>query len=166
MQSNEAKTAIISKCEAYRYLLLRMWDIRKPTVLFVCLNPSTADAENDDPTLRRCVGFARSWGFGQVAIANLFAYRSTDPRVLRQIDDPIGPDNDYWLQKLSEGSKIIVAAWGNRGTLLSRAEQVEQMIPNMLCLGTTTTGQPKHPLYIRGDTPLRGFNKATERRAG
>lgn len=151
------KAAIISKCGAYRYVLLRGWDLSKPTVVFVCLNPSTADAQNDDPTLRRCIGFARDWNFGQVAIVNLFAYRATNPKALLEVDDPVGPDNDYWLDKMAEGKKLFVAAWGNKGMLLNRDMFVEPLLPNMQCLGITKTGQPRHPLYIRADTKLQPY---------
>ncbi len=82
---------------AYRYSLWREWDSRRPIVAFVMLNPSTADAAKDDPTIRRCASFARSWGYGSLEVVNLFAYRASEPKRLRQTPDPIGPANDDYL---------------------------------------------------------------------
>ena len=87
-------------------------------MFFICLNPSTADAENDDKTVRRIIGFARDWGFGGVLIGNLFALRSRDPSALYKSADPVGPDNDMYLRQMAEQSELIVAAWGNHGRYL------------------------------------------------
>lgn len=87
------KTAIISEDEKYRYQLSRCWDETKPRILFIMLNPSTADANIDDPTIRRVISFAKSWGYGGVYVGNLFAFRSTDPKGLKQIADPVGENN-------------------------------------------------------------------------
>src|SRR4029078_1544091 len=93
--------AIFSRCRQYRYVLRRAWRNDLPEVLFIALNPSTADEASDDATVRRCIGFARDWGFGALAIANLFAFRSSNPLSLRCATDPIGPRNDWWLSRLS-----------------------------------------------------------------
>lgn len=98
------RSAIISECQRYRYVLERKWQPELPGVLFVALNPSTADGQHDDPTVRRCVGFARSWGFGKIVIANLFALRSSHPSVLLIDVDPIGPENDWWRAVTASGS--------------------------------------------------------------
>lgn len=117
-------------------------------VLFVGLNPSTADATHDDPTLRRCVRFARDWGFGGLVLANLFALRSTDPAALRHAADPVGPDNDRHLRRLSRSADLTVAAWGTHGALFDRDLAVLPLLHNPHCLALTRCGRPKHPLYL------------------
>ena len=141
------KSAHISKCTNYRYALWRQWDDSQPYVLFVGLNPSTADAVEDDPTLRRCMGFARDWGYGGVCMANLFAYRATEPKVMMAAKDAQGPENDKWLKELSAEAGLVVAAWGNDGSFLGRSEVVREMIPKMHCLKLNKSGEPAHPLY-------------------
>ena len=149
------KRAEISRCRLYRYALWRVWDEDLPTVLFVGLNPSTADEVTDDPTLIRCMNFARVWGYGGVCIGNLFAYRATDPKVLLSVKDPIGAENDVWLAKLAEDAGLIVAAWGNMGPYLDRSQQVRPLLPNLHCLKLNKSGEPAHPLYLKAD--LRPF---------
>lgn len=137
----------------YRYYLWREWDAAAPTVTFVLLNPSTADAEHDDPTLRRCVGFARRWGCGRLELLNLFALRATSPAELRRAADPVGPENDTIL-RAARG--VIVVGWGNHGALHGRDREVLGLLGEVLVLGFTKQGQPRHPLYVRGDwSPLR-----------
>jgi len=121
------------------------------------LNPSTADESQDDPTIRRCISFARQWGYGGITVANLFALRSPYPSDLRESNDPIGPENDQWLKDLAGKSGIVVGAWGNHGTYLQRGEKVAAMFPNMQCLGTTKHSQPRHPLYVAADTKLKSM---------
>ena len=116
---------------------------------WVMLNPSTADADTDDPTIRRCVGFAQTWGFGAIVVVNLFALRSTDPQRLRTHPDPIGPENDRFIWQATESSLLSVAAWGNHGSL--RGDEVAAMIPRLQVLKMTGGGQPAHPLYLRRD---------------
>lgn len=142
------RSAVLSKCRRYRYVLERIWQPTLPRVLIVGLNPSTADAVQDDPTVRRCIGFGRSWGFGGVVLANLFALRSTDPSLLLRVDDPIGPDNDRWLRVLSAQCTMTVIAWGVGGRLQQRADQVLPMLSNIHHLGLTNGGHPRHPLYL------------------
>jgi hypothetical protein len=124
-------------------------------LVFICLNPSTADAVTDDPTLIRCMGYARDWGFGGVITANLFAWRATDPRELRLAADPIGPYNDRWLRRLTRTAPRVVAAWGNGGEYLDRANTVRRRIHGLYCLRLTSRDQPAHPLYLPRD--LKAF---------
>jgi hypothetical protein len=112
------------------------------------LNPSTADEAVDDPTIRRCVGFARSWGFGGLAVGNLFAFRTPTPAALRSAPNPIGLGNDDWLARLRDESDLIVAAWGDHGRFLGRAAAVRAALPGLHHLGLTKLGEPRHPLYL------------------
>lgn len=153
------RQAIFSKDRMYRYALWRLWDMQKPSVCFIGLNPSTASAEDDDPTTRRCIAFAQQWGFGSLSIANLFALRSTNPRVLNDVRDPIGQRNDEWIHTLSFDADITVACWGNQGTLMGRSSKVLSLVDQLFCLDTTQLGQPKHPLYIRSKTSLIRYAK-------
>lgn len=138
----------------YRYTLRRIWDTALPQVMFVGLNPSTADETHDDPTIRRCVGFARRWGYGGIIVVNLFAFRATDPRVLRGAEDPVGPENDQWIVWCQEEAARVVAAWGNGGTFRGRAEEVLPRLREPFALAINHTGQPAHPLFIRGEVEL------------
>ena len=150
-------SAELSPCRTYRYALWRIWDQTKPYALFICLNPSTADESEDDPTLRRCVDFAQSWGYGGVCIGNLFAFRATQPRDLISAEDPIGDENDWWLRKLSEEAGIIIASWGNHGAYRNRCDDVLETLSDVHYLKLNKSGQPAHPLYLRRDsipTPL------------
>lgn len=144
-------------------------------VQFIGLNPSTADERNDDPTVRRCINFAKRWGYGAMCMTNIFAYRATDPGIMKAQMNPISEpppvegwpvipggviirnQNDYYLWTIAQGAGVIIAAWGFHGDHLSRAEQVQALIPNLHCLGTTAGGHPRHPLYIRGDIQPRPF---------
>jgi len=148
------RRAVFSPCQRYRYQLTRTWDDRLPTVAFVGLNPSTADGFIDDPTVRRCVGFARDWGFGGLLLVNLFALRSTDPRNLYTAREPIGPENDRWLRMTAKSAELVVAAWGVHGELHGRGRGVESYFPKLACMGKTREGHPRHPLYLSRDTPL------------
>jgi hypothetical protein len=139
--------ACISRCGRYRYALWRRWD-DGPQVLFVMLNPSTADQRDDDPTIRRCIGLAARWGYAAVAVGNLFAFRTPSPRVLRRAAHPVGRANDRWLQRLAAESGRMIAAWGNDGTLLGRDVQVRSMLAPLYALSLTRCGQPRHPLYV------------------
>lgn len=115
--------------------------------MFVGLNPSTADENSDDPTLRRCINYAKAWGYGGVCMANLFAFRATKPSDMKAFKAPIGSENNKWLKKLAKDAVIIVAAWGNHGSYLDRSKQVKELIPNMYCLNVNKSGEPAHPLY-------------------
>jgi hypothetical protein len=142
------KAAIISKCSSYRYALWRIWDDSLPKILFIGLNPSTADQTVDDPTVIRCIGFARRWGFGGIYLANLFAFRTADPGWMKKAADPVGPENNVWLKKLASRAGLIIAAWGNHGMYFQRSEAVKRLIPRLHCLKLNKSGQPSHPLYL------------------
>lgn len=124
-------------------------------MLFIGLNPSTADAIEDDPTIRRCIRFAYDRGYGQLVVANLFAYRATSPAVLKRTSHPIGRANNRWLRRLAAESDVCVAAWGNGGRYLGRDTQVIELLSDLQCLGVTASGAPKHPLYVPADTKVR-----------
>ena len=154
-------SAYISSDGLYRYSLMR--DISPlvgcGTCTFVMLNPSTADAAQDDPTIRRCMGFARTWGFGRLKVVNLYAYRATKPSDLWLADDPIGPENDHVLSIAFGGSDLLIAAWGAHAKRDRVAEILSWPVRPRLCLGLTKSGAPRHPLYLRRDAvprPLAG----------
>lgn len=145
---------VFSPCRTYRYTLWRGWGgmFEEPNfVMFIGLNPSTADETNDDPTIRRCIGYAKAWGFDGYLMTNLFAYRSTDPRVMKAHPEPIGPDNDKWLVDCAAKAGIVVAAWGTHGAHLGRGEYVRRLIPGLHYLRLTKDGFPAHPLYLPAD---------------
>jgi hypothetical protein len=144
--------ATFSRDRRYRYRLWRRWDDTRPVVAFVMLNPSTADARREDPTIRRCIGFARAWGFGGVEVVNLFAFRATDPRSLRRVRDPVGPLNARYVRAATRRSALVVAAWGAHG-VPDRAG-MPRLPRGGRCLGFTRGGQPRHPLYVRRDARL------------
>lgn len=135
----------------YRYGLGRRWS-GAPELAIVMLNPSQADAQADDPTIRRCTGLAQDWGFGAIAVVNLFAYRSPHPRMLRQVDSPVGPQNDVALAEAAHRAEQILLAWGNWGSLMERDRAVLALLApyqsKFYCLGRNRTGQPRHPLYV------------------
>lgn len=142
-------SAAFSADGVYRYMLSRQWDEKLPTVGFICLNPSTADAEIDDQTVRKCIRFAKRWGAGKLLIGNLFAFRSKEPIGLKKTTDPIGPDNDMWLDKIVKESDILVAAWGNHGTLARRdACVIAKYSSKLNALRLSKNGNPSHPLYL------------------
>ncbi|WP_412502102.1 DUF1643 domain-containing protein [Shewanella algae] len=141
--------AVISPCKQYRYALSRVWDASKPYVVFVGLNPSTADATLDDPTIRRCIGFAERWGYGGLVMVNLFAYRATAPGVMMAAIDPVGVNNDEWLKSLADAAGAVVAAWGNHGSFMQRSSKVRELLPNLHYLKLNGSGEPAHPLYLK-----------------
>ena len=148
MEYVEAGADIRGRRKQYRYALWRIWDRGLPTVTFIGLNPSTADAKLDDPTLVRCMGFARDWGYGGVYTANLFAFRATDPRDMKAARSPIGPDNDRVIRELADKSDKVIAAWGNDGAWMGRADSVREAVPSLYYLKMNRSGQPAHPLYL------------------
>jgi hypothetical protein len=145
--------ARFSDCRRYRYALSRVWCAESPTVLFLMLNPSTADAEKFDPTVRRCFGYAKTWGYGVMRVANLFAYRATKPKDLieahRSGVDVIGPENDEAIRSAAKMSDLILCAWGAKAFSAPRAQAVEAILAEypLHCLRETQLGQPVHPLY-------------------
>lgn len=148
--------ASFSPDRAYRYTLWRQWGDSK-FVAFIGLNPSTADETLDDPTIRRCLGFAKAWGFGGLLMLNIFALRSTDPRQLLKVEDPIGPENNDRLQRGVTVSELVVAAWGVHGVVGNRGRDVIELLADqttLMCLGRTKDGYPKHPLYLPSSAEL------------
>lgn len=144
--------AVLSDDGQYRYRLSRTWDTAKPTVAFVMLNPSTADATEDDPTIRRCLGFAKAWGYGSLVVVNLFGLRTPDPSNLRDHPNPVGPANDEHLRAVCDDAEQVVAAWGANGSLQGRAQEVGQTLEaDLYALDTTKAGHPVHPLYQPAD---------------
>lgn len=148
-------TASFSKCRKYRYVLERIWnDDRKPLLNFIMLNASTADEVANDPTVERCERRARMWHYGGLIVTNLFAWRSTDPRQLRDVADPVGPDNDEAIVESAHRAQLVVCAWGNHGRLLDRGEVVRKRINIFMplhYLRLTKTGMPEHLLYLSYD---------------
>lgn len=157
----DSASAEMSACGRYRYGLVRVWDASKPGALFILLNPSTADGTQDDPTVRRCVGMAKKWGCGIMWIVNLFALRATNPReLLVDPDNAVGPQNDSYLNLalicFDRPADYIVCGWGNWGShklLRRRRDQVLSRLraARTRCLSVNSTGDPKHPLYCKGD---------------
>ena len=152
------KNATFSDCRKYRYGLSRTWNGKKKTILFIGLNPSTANEKIDDPTIRRCINYAQNWGYGSLLMVNLFAYRATMPSELKNVKNPIGNDNDLQIIELSKKADIAVAAWGNEGTLLNRDKEVKKILPNLMCLKINKSGQPSHPLYQKKDLKLINYS--------
>jgi len=145
-------TAVYSPCEIYRYSLTRQWDSAAPKVMFVMLNPSTADERQNDPTVERCEQRARRLGYGAFQVANIFAYRATDPRHMKAAKDPEGPLN---LRVLIEGARWadhIIAAWGTHGAHRDQGPRIAQMLAAtrrpLFHLGLSKQGHPRHPLYL------------------
>lgn len=145
-------TALYSPCEAYRYALTRTWDITGKRVLFVMLNPSTATEVQNDPTVERCERRARALEFGAFRVCNIFAYRATNPKVMRAQADPIGPANDAAILDAADWADTVICAWGTHGEHLTRGTQVETLLRStskpLYHLGLSKAGHPKHPLYI------------------
>ena len=148
------KGAAFSQCQTYRYLLWRNWDLTLPAMMVVGLNPSTADATEDDPTIRKCIKFAKCWGYGRLMMVNLFAFRSKDPWEMLHHRLPVGPENDDWVALVAGHCEFILAAWGRHGTQMSRHEVMRDVLHDypLHHLGLNLGGTPKHPLYIRDVT--------------
>ncbi|MGR3761502.1 DUF1643 domain-containing protein [Roseobacteraceae bacterium NS-SX3] len=145
-------TAVYSDCETYRYSLTRVWDPAGLKVMFVMLNPSTATEVQNDPTIERCERRARALGFGGFRAANIFAYRATDPRVMRAADDPEGPDNAAALLEGAGWTDVVVCGWGTHGEHRGQGPRAEALLRGtgkpLHHLGLSKAGHPKHPLYI------------------
>lgn len=143
------RSAEFSADGAYRYRLTREW-AEGGRATFVMLNPSTADAQKDDPTIRRCIGFARSWGLGGLTVVNLYGFRATKPADLWTAADPIGPENDRHLREVAMSGSPLIAAWGAHAES-SRVDQVLSLpgFGGIACLEVTKNGAPRHPLYLR-----------------
>lgn len=143
------RQTIFSLCRTYRYSLWREWIGGEGYAMFVGLNPSTADEIQDDPTVRRCINYAKAWGYSALCMTNLFAFRATDPAVMKSAIDPVGPDNDAHLIALAAEAGVVVAAWGTHGAHQGREAHVLDILPHLHCLALTKDGHPNHPLYLR-----------------
>lgn len=155
------RDAVISDCGKYRYLLRRTWDHDRPRCLYVMLNPSTADAEVDDATIRSCTRLAKGMGYGSFEVVNLYGFRATDPDALEKVDDPIGPRNADVSDAAIQRCDVVICAWGAHKMAERRARDIRAWVkgwkPAAYCLGTTKAGAPKHPLYIKSGTLLTVF---------
>lgn len=138
----------------YRYLFCQKWSDGE-SILFIGLNPSMSEGLN--PTLKRCIQFAKDWNYGRCYILNLFAYRAAKPSGLKIAELPIGKENNDWLIKTGKRVDKIVFAWGVHGSWKNRDQEVISLFPNAYCLGKTKAGFPKHPLYLKANTPLEPF---------
>lgn len=146
--------ASFSDCRKYRYALWRIWDKSKPLVMFIGLNPSTANETKSDPTITRVVQFAKNWGYGGVYMMNLFGLVSPYPEDLKNVKDAIG-ENTPWLEHVSKKCSQVIFAWGNFKEAEERSRAVKKMFPDAMALQINKNGSPKHPLYCKGDlTPI------------
>ena len=145
------REATFSLCKKYRYTLFRKWRDGDKYAVFVGLNPSTADETKDDPTVRRCINFCKDWGYGSMYMMNLFAFRATDPKVMKAQADPVGPENETWLNKITWDANITIAAWGVHGTHMNRDQVSLPWLHNLYYLDKTKAGDPRHPLYLKAD---------------
>lgn len=165
-----SKDAYISECGLYRYVLTRVWDETYPYMVFIMLNPSTADALEDDPTIRRCVAFAKREGYGGIKVVNLCAYRTPSPKALTdayKAGTPIGGMENLQsiIDAISDPLAKVVCAWGANEIVdkvllhskLALTFLAEEYGKTLWCLGTTKDGHPKHPLYLAADTRMRVF---------
>jgi hypothetical protein len=146
--------AEFSECRTYRYVLWRRWawDGYANQVLFIGLNPSTADEIQDDPTVRRCIQFAKDWGYNGMLMMNAFAFRATNPKDMKTAPDPVGPGNDEALAYRRTQAGLVIAAWGAHCPDKREREVRQSVAKPIHCLGLTKHGKPKHPLYLKADT--------------
>ena len=163
------RSAKLSDCEKYRYELIREWstsdftlnNAKEGQLVFCLLNPSTADAVEDDQTLKRCVGFAQQWEYSRIVVVNLFAFRSTHPSELSKCPDPVGEDNDRYILKNAKAAAFFVAGWGTEGVMLNRQNAVLDMLRSngvvVHTLGQNRGGTPKHPLRLNKKTAPRPY---------
>lgn len=167
------RNTIFSPCRTFRYTLWREFDCDLMTgctddspnssqyVNFIGLNPSTADEHKDDPTIRKCIRFATRWGYGALAMTNIFAFRATDPKVMKRHTLPVGPDNDQHLAMIAAGAGLVVCAWGNHGDHNQRSDSVRKLLlevgAQVKCFRITGQGMPEHPLYQKDSAELIEF---------
>lgn len=155
-------SAIISDCGFYRYRLERHGLPGAGAVAWIMVNPSTADAEADDPTIRKVRGFSERMGAGWFVVGNLFAYRAKDINALKSVRDPIGPENDEYLRQIMADADRVVVAWGSSGKLpkhlrrrwMAITRMADEMGRELLCLGAAQDGHPLHPLMPGYVTPI------------
>lgn len=163
--------AIFSPSKKYRYVLKRQWQDGDNFCMFICLNPSTADENKDDPTVRKIINYAKRWGFDGVFVLNLFAYRSTDKSRLKYVEAPIGFYNDDYLKEYINKASQIIVAWGRDGRAVNHHWErlVKCLLPkDVYCLGINKDGTPKHPLYLSDITERRLYknDQKTDRNEG
>lgn len=160
ISKSDLPRAIFDSTERYRYWWARQWNKDLPIANFVMLNPSTADAKRSDPTVTRCHRYVERWGFGSLIVTNIFAYRSTDPKQLRLVDDPIGEETDDYIIRAADLSDLIVVAWGVHGDHLGRGHDVLSLLcdRHLFALGTTKSGSPRHPLYLASNLLPNAYN--------
>jgi hypothetical protein len=144
-------SAEFSPCRKYRFTLWRTWDETKPYAMFIGLNPSTADETQNDPTVTRCINYAKSWGYGGLCMTNIFAYRATQPEDMMSEKKPIGDENDASILNSAKEAGVVVAAWGNDGSYMGRSKQVKKLVQNLHCINMNASGEPTHPLYQKAD---------------
>lgn len=150
--------AIFSEDRKYRYVLWRIWNDMRPKVMFIGLNPSTANENSDDPTIRRIKSISNSLGYGGFYMLNLFAWVTAYPDELKKVADPLG-DNDMALKLAADKCQSIIFCWGNFKEAQERALQVEMMFPKSLCLLKNKDGSPRHPLYVPGNVKPIPYNQ-------
>ena len=152
--ATSASGATFSSCRRWRYLLWRCWDKKKPVANFLMLNPSTADELQLDPSCARARGYAERWGYGALIVTNLFAWRATDPEVMKQAQEPVGRSNNQAILRAARQCGVLVCAWGNHGAHLGRAATVLANLRGagvpLHALKFTGQGEPAHPLYLPG----------------
>jgi len=153
------RSASFSRCGQYRYQLKRQWAEGSGRCVFIGLNPSTADAKVDDPTIRRCMDFSKRWGYEEMIMVNLFAFRTPHPSLLKKAPDPEGRNNRRTLRRICISADLLVAAWGAHGSFADQANRMSDIWARkpMHCFGLTQSGQPLHPLYQRSDAQLRSY---------
>lgn len=160
-----SRLTAFSSDRRHRFTLWREWDENKLPCVFICLNPSTADEQQDDPTVRRCIDYAKRWGYGSFCMLNLFSLRATDPKVMKASFEPHLPANDLFILETVAEAGHAHCAWGNDGAHFDRAEEVLRKLRALqppvalFHLGLTGKGQPKHPLYLKADTDILPFEE-------
>jgi hypothetical protein len=163
MTVSTVSNAEISACGKYRWWLTREWDSGEGQICWIMLNPSTADASNDDPTIRKCIKFSRAWGYRSLIVVNLFALRTPSPTEMKRASMPIGAENDSHILRAASEAQIVVAAWGKDGSFKNRGFNVAQMVNQrgipLWCLKKAKDGAPWHPLYVRDDTQPMPYRK-------
>ena len=152
--------AFFSECREYRYLLVRKWDTKRDSMGIVMLNPSTADEDHDDRTIKVCVRFAKKFGFGGIIVANLFAYVAKNFDVLRAVPNPVGSQNHAYISTMSEQVDVVLCGWGNDGSYCGQATKVASFLAertNLYCLGITNKAAPRHPSRVNSNAEMLAY---------
>jgi hypothetical protein len=159
------KGAVFSRCRRYRYSLHRTWDAGDDRyVNFIGLNPSTADEDLDDPTIKKCMKFALSWGYGGIVMTNIFAWRDTSPAEMKKAVEPIGEVNDRCLISIARDASLVIAAWSQHGSFKNRSQDVRKLLNNFpLHILKMGASEPWHPLYLKDSTQPIIWQPARER---